>query len=69
MPVPLSSTVILKQELAGLDELSAHPHVHRSVLGKLHRIADQIGDDLADAQRIAGNLLRQIGRHLSAQRN
>ena len=59
----------LKQELAGVNERSAHPYVHRSMLGKLHRIADQVGDDLADAQRIAGNLPRQIGRDLSAQRN
>ncbi len=39
------------------------------MLGKLHGIAHQIGDDLADAQRIAGNLPRHIGRHLRAQRN
>ena len=47
--------------------VTADLHQHVPMLGELDGVADQVGDDLADAPRIAGNPRRDVGRDVGDQ--
>ena len=58
MPMPVSSTRTLSWTSA-IDDLAADIDQHMALFGELHRIAEQIGDDLAEAAGVADDMGRQ----------
>ncbi len=67
MPMPVSLTE--KVQLRPIAELlvAADLHQHVSVLGELDRVADQVGDHLADPPRVADDAGRDVGGDVGNQ--
>ena len=42
-------------------------HLHLAALGELHRVADEVGDDLPDANGVSDELLRELRVELHHQ--
>ena len=62
-PMPVSATLMQSVLAAGALERQAH----RALLGELERIAQQVEQDLLQAQRIADHALRHVGRDIGGE--